>query len=105
MGMFLKTSLITALLAGTVAAEDLADKGRDLLAETRHVVDTANVTQLSTALELYRLDHGAYPDAADGSRLVAILEDDGYIRTRPHDPSVFRYVRLPDRDDYRLSVE
>jgi len=104
MGTIIKASMIIAII-GTLATKGITAKAEDILNKTQGVVDQANVSQLSTAVELYYLDHNSYPPAADGIQLINILENGRYIRNRPSNPSAFQYQMAAGSNDYILTLK
>lgn len=97
--------LLTLILGMVVVVNGAALRTDDLVAAATAAVNATNLRQLSTVLELYYADHGRYPTVADGTELVLLFEQEGYIRNRPLDPAVFSYEVRADGEDYRLTVK
>ena len=98
-------ALLVLTIGATITIGGLTAKTDDILASAHQAANVANVHQLSTALELYYLDHNAYPKAEDGSALVNILTSEHYIKSQPLDSSVFAYQLTNNGNDYNLSVK
>lgn len=100
------TSTVIALLIGAVVTiNGFVVNVPELLNHTKSVVNRANTQQLATVLEIYYLDHEAYPDVKGGEELVNTLENGGYIRNRPLDPKVFQYETKDNNQDYSLTLK
>jgi hypothetical protein len=103
MGLIFK---IIAFTAGAILTiNGISTKAENILAGAEQAANTANIHQLSTAIELYYLDHNTYPDAVGGSELVNILESEHYIKSRPANPSTFAYQPTSDGNNYNLSIK
>lgn len=101
MGAFL-SQLTIVLVAGTIIVNGASMDTSALLEGAKDTANTANVRQLSTALELYYLDHNAYPTAQTGPQLVNTLYTEGYIQNRPLDSTVFAYEQKSGGNEYTL---
>lgn len=99
----LSLQLGMALMTTTIVVSGITMNATDILASAKNTASTANIHQLSTALELYYMDHNAYPEATNGTQLVNTLFDEGYIRSKPLDASVFQYKQKAGGSDYSLS--
>ncbi|MBI3442734.1 MAG: hypothetical protein HY007_03120 [Candidatus Sungbacteria bacterium] len=97
--------LITSLIGGTIMVNGVLLKADDLIASAKSATNTANVHQIDTALELYYSDHNAYPQAADASGMIDELYDDGYIRSKPLDETVFKYSTKANGQDYTFTAQ
>lgn len=98
--------IIIALTIGTViTVNGVVARADDILASAKQAANVVNIHQLSIALELYYLDHNAYPDANNGSGLVSILYSGHYIKSLPTDPSMFAYQPIASGNDYDLSLK
>lgn len=92
--------IVAVLSAGVLSGYQ---KGNVLGAATGSVRQ-ANLHQLTLAVEMYCLDHGAYPPASTGRELVDILYREGYIKNHPVSPDDFCYKVLEKGDGYSLIV-
>ena len=100
------TLIIMPVILGTLLTVNGAlIKTDDILAETRSVVNGANMHQLATVIELYYSDHNFYPNVSGGEALVDTLEQGNYIQSRPLDPSIFNYEPQKNGQDYSLKLE
>lgn len=70
----------------------------------KQVTSQTNTHQLATVLELYYLDHNTYPNVEGGDALIETLYKEGYIKTKPTNPSIFQY-EIKNQGDYLLSVK
>lgn len=92
-----------ALLAGlTVEVGGAAVAANDLINDAKYAANRANVWQLNTALELYYMDNNTYPLDSDAEAMIARLLDEGYIRNKPLDISVFTYTPINNGQNYVL---
>ena len=102
------TSLIQfamVLATATIVVNGVVMKAPDILASANSAVGAANVHQLSTALELYYLDHNSYPVVSNGTQMVDTLYTGGYIQSKPADSSIFQYEEKNNGNDYSLTVQ
>lgn len=97
--------LISVVIGTSIVVGGITAKANDILASAKSSVNSANVYQLSTALELYYLDHNSYPAVKGGDALVSILQSEKYIKNRPLDPSVFNYQAEKNGQDYSLGLK
>ncbi len=98
--------ILIALTIGTfVTVNGMTAKADTILDSAKSVANSANVHQLSTAVELYYLDHNKYPPATDGSELVDILVSENYIKGRPLDAKAFTYQATKNGADFILAVK
>lgn len=82
---------IIAIMAGFVVMNLLPEQGKAQVQRAK-----SDIRTLETALEMYRLDMGRYPDAQDGllalrtppsdSAQAAKFRPGGYIKNTPKDP-------------------
>ena len=77
---------------------------QEILDETKSVINSANLRQITTALELYYMDNNNYPDVGDGEELIDLLKVDGYIKGEPFDLTAFDYQIKADGQNYELSI-
>lgn len=105
----MNTSLLQtaiSLIIGTVImVNGIAVNTDDILNQAKSAVNGANVHQLATALEIYYLDHEAYPNVSGGQALVDTLEQEGYIQNRPLDANVFAYAVKDGGENYSLALK
>lgn len=80
-------------------------KADDMIASATSAANTANVHQFATALELYYSDHNSYPHVTGGSAMIDELYDEGYVRSKPLDSTVFEYSPKAGGQDYSLIIE
>lgn len=98
-------ALILNLLVGSIITVNGVSANIDeIIDSAKTVTNSANVHQLSTALEIYYMDNNAYPNVSDGPALIALLTDGGYIRNEPLDASVFTYQLIKNGQDYVLKL-
>ncbi|MDO8590331.1 MAG: hypothetical protein Q7R69_03630 [bacterium] len=76
----------------------------DIINQAKASVNGANMHQLATVIELYYSDHDSYPNVTNGKSLIDTLESEGYIQSRPLDPSVFKYEPKKNGQDYSLKL-
>lgn len=99
------TSLLQLLMTlgtGAIVINGIAMSAPDILASAKDTANSANIHQLSTALELYNLDHNRYPLAQNGEQMIETLYTEGYIQGKPLDTSVFEYQAGQGGNDYTL---
>ncbi len=101
MGIVL-TQSISLLIAGFILVNVGSITTNAILDAATDTANVANAHQLSTAIELYYLDHNAYPSARTGKQLVNILSAEGYIEGKPLDASVFAYEQKDAGNAYSL---
>ncbi len=101
MGIFL-TQFTTLVIAGVILVNVGSITTNAILDAATTTANAASRQQLSTAIELYRLDHDTYPNARTGDQLVNTLYTEGYIENKPTDASVFAYEKIGTGDAYRL---
>ena len=95
--------IILSLIVGTtILVGAVAVNIDDIIADTKIVVNSANLRQLATALELYYSDNEHYPLVIGGDALIKELAS--YLRNKPLDNSVFNYEALNNGQDYDLSL-
>ena len=94
--------LVMAMGTGALLVNGITMSVPDMIAGAKDAANLANVRQLSTALELYNLDHNVYPAARNGTQLVNTLYNEGYIQSRPLDPTAFEYSVQAGGNAYTL---
>ncbi|MEI7891141.1 MAG: type II secretion system protein GspG [bacterium] len=104
MGTFLLQTTIV-LATATIAINGLTVNASDILADATTAVNGANIHQLSTALEMYSLDHDGYPQTNDGTTMINVLFDQGYIKSKPANSAVFAYTSKSNGNDYTLNIK
>lgn len=97
-------TLTAILTASVIEIGGVMVKSDDLVADARVVVSQGNRWQLSTALELYYLDHNRYPLDQNAESMIHTLSDEGYIRNEPIDTSVFEYYPVQNAQEYVLKI-
>lgn len=97
--------LITSLIGGTIMVNGVLLKAEDIIASAESAANAANVHQIDTALELYYSDHNNYPQVADASAMIDELYDEGYIRSKPLDSTVFEYSAKAGGQDYSFIAQ
>ena len=103
--------IITKLLSATVliatmtlTINGITVKAGDLLASASMAVAQTNVQQFKTALTLYYVDHGRYPEAEGSADMITTLESENYItENAPIDKSKFDYKVSENGQDYTLA--
>ena len=80
-------------------------KADDIIASATSAANTANVHQFATVLELYYSDHNSYPQVTGGPAMIDELYDEGYLRSKPLDSTVFEYSSKEGGQDYSLTVQ
>jgi len=96
--------LITFLIGTSIVVAGTTLDIEELLNYTKLSVNTANLHQISTALEIYYLDSGKYPDANNGEELIKLLKNEGYIKGEPLDNNIFDYQLKESGQDYVLNI-
>lgn len=103
------TTLLQAIIAATIGTvimvNGVALKADDMIASAVDAVNSLNIHQLATAVELYYADYGEYPNATNGQELIDILEEESLIRNRPLDANVFAYSLTQSGQDYILKLQ
>lgn len=102
MGVFL-TQFTTLLIGGVILVNVGSITTTAILDAATTTANAASKQQLSIAIELYHLDHNAYPSARSGDQLVNTLYTEGYIQNKPPDASVFAYEKK-DSGSYTLKL-
>lgn len=97
--------LTITLATATLVINGVTTSAPEILASAKSATNSANVHQLSTALELYRLSHDSYPAAKTGEQLINTLISEGYIQNKPADPSVFQYKQTNNGTNYTLTLK
>ena len=97
--------LVSTLIGTTITIGGLSIKSEDAVHSAQSAVNSANVHQLATVLELYYDDHQSYPDAKNGQELVDELVKDDYLKTRPTDATIFDYASKDNGQDYSLALK
>lgn len=102
------TKLLTTgiLLVGmTLTINGVAVKATDLVASASSAAGQANISQFRTALDLYYLDNGSYPDVSGGTAMINALETGNYIRENaPLNPDEFNYQATDNGQNYSLEL-
>lgn len=93
------------LATATVAINGMTMNASDILDSAQAATNGANVHQLSIALEMYSLDHNTYPEVNDGSQMINILFNEGYIKSKPTNPAAFAYHSKANGGDYTLKLK
>lgn len=96
------TQFTSLLIAGVILVNVGDITTNAILSAATDTANAANIRQFKTAIELYYLDHHAYPSARTGDQLVNILSTEGYIEGKPIDASVFAYEQRDGGQSYSL---
>lgn len=97
--------IIVLTIGSIMVIDGLSVSAGSILDSAKQVANSANVHQISIALELYYLDHNIYPNAIDGTELINVLTSGNYIKSQPLDPAVFAYQPVAGGNDYKLSLK
>ena len=100
----LLSTIIAAVVGSALIVNGVSLNVTDVINQAKASVNGTNIHQLATVMELYYLDHSAYPNVSGGEALVNELEADGYIKNRPLDPTVFNYQPKNNAQDYDLAL-
>lgn len=100
----LLSTIISALLGSVLLVNGILLHTDDIISQTKTSVNGANVHQLATVIEIYYMDHDTYPNVSGGEALINTLESEGYLRSRPLDPNVFKYELKNNGQDYSLTL-
>jgi competence protein ComGC len=103
MGVIL-TQFTSLLIAGVILVNVGSITTKAILGAATDTANAASRQQLSMAIELYHLDHNAYPAVRTGDQLVNTLYTEGYIQNKPTDASAFAYERRESGDNYTLTL-
>ncbi len=103
MGVFL-TQFTTLVIGGVILVNVGSITTNAILDAATTTANAASRQQLSTAIELYHLDHNAYPSARTGDQLVNTLYTEGYIQNKPTDASAFTYEQKDGGNNYTLKL-
>ncbi len=96
-------SFLIASLIGTVIIVNGATLDtQDIIDETKSVVNSANLHQITTALEVYCLNEGHYPTANNSAMMFTALKLSRYLITLPENAENFYYEPLNSGQDYIL---
>ena len=104
--MITKLLSIGILLAGPVLTiHGVTIKTTDLLASATSAAGQANISQFRTALDLYFIDHGNYPEVSGGAAMINTLESENYIRENaPLNTNEFNYQAENNGQNYSLEL-
>jgi len=94
--------LIALLISTTVIVNGVTLNTEDILNETKSVVNSANLHQITTALEVYCLNEGHYPIANNSAMMFTALKVSRYLITLPENAENFYYEPLNNGQDYVL---
>jgi competence protein ComGC len=98
------TQLTSLLIAGVILVNVGSFTTKAILDAATDTANAASRQQLSTAIELYHLDHNAYPAVRTGDQLVNTLYAEGYIENKPADASAFAYEQQGSGNNYTLKL-
>ena len=96
--------IIPLLIGSVVMVNGVVVKSEDMIATAQVAANQMNAHQLDIALELYYLDHDAYPPVEGGEALTELLADESYIRNKPLDPDAINYESRNNNQDYSLTL-
>lgn len=99
------TTLLSLLIGTIITVNGIGVLADDIIKDTKSAVNGANIHQLATALELYYFKHQQYPNVNGGEDLSAKLEEEGYIKSKPADPSIFEYQVKNNGQEYDLVLK
>jgi len=98
--------VIISLIFGALIVVNAADISVEEMINNAVIgVNEANVHQFAVALEFYYIDNNIYPAVEGGKELVKKLYNDGYIKNKPLDPTIFDYRPIKNGQDYLLKVK
>jgi len=96
----LKT-IFASLVGLTLTIGGLSINVGDILNDTKTAANSANIYQLTTALEMYYSEHDYYPMTRVNDQLLAELGP--YLRNKPSGLEDLIYRPSADGQDYELS--
>ena len=96
-------SILPLIVGTTITLGGVSVGVGDIIEDAKKAVNSANVHQLSTAIELYHSENNRYPLTSGGENLINELSP--YLRNKPLDSSAFEYSSLNNGQDYDLSLK
>ena len=99
-------SMSILLVSATLTVNGVVVNATDVLAEANLAAGQANISQFRTALDLYYIDHGKYPEVYGGADMIDVLEKEKYIRENgPLSADIFNYQAKDNGQDYLLELK
>jgi hypothetical protein len=105
--MITKLLYASILLVGvTFTVNGAVVNANDMIADAFLAAGSANISQFRTALDLYYIDHGKYPEVYGGANMIDILKSENYIRENgPLNVDNFDYQVEDNGQDYLLELK
>ncbi|TRZ80282.1 hypothetical protein D4R86_04575 [bacterium] len=94
--------LIASLIGTAVIVNGVTLNTQDIIDETKSVVNSANLHQITTALEVYYINKGHYPTENNSAMMLTTLKLLRYLITLPENAESFYYESLNSGQDYIL---
>jgi hypothetical protein len=95
--------LIASLIGATVIVNGVSLRAEDILKETKSVVDETNIHQIETALEIYYINKGYYPNVINKEDMLAELSSAGHLSRVPNNLLMFSYNAINQGETYDLN--
>lgn len=76
--------------------------------EAKETVNQGNMVNIMTAIELYEMDNGFYPDDTSENPLKILLGDEdeaGYLRMKSDDLEKYEYILSADKKSYTINIK
>lgn len=97
-------TILPTILGLTIMINGQFIKTDDIIASAWMAHHQVNTHEVRTALELYYLNNGNYPNVNTSSELFEILYDKEYISGIPPKPESYTYENIPEKDSYKFYI-
>ncbi len=99
--------LIVVVIIGLLSNMAIVNYGQKTK-DAEEVVEQGNMVNVMTAIELYYLDNGFYPDDSLEGSLNVLLGEGGntsYLKMKEEDLNNYDYVLSEDKISYTVSIK
>ncbi len=97
--------ILAVLSTASIVIGGVSFNAGDFLSQARDAEKVANLKQMVNVLEMYYLDHDAYPSVAGDNRFENLVRQAGdYLNSTPNDKEKYDYQSFNSGEDYIIKA-
>ncbi len=106
-GFTLIEVLIVVVIIGLLSNMAIVNYGQKT-EEAKEVVSQGNIVNIMTAIELYEMENGYYPDDTVEDPLSVLLGGEGstkFLKIKEGDLALYEYILSDDKKSYTIDIK
>ncbi len=106
-GFTLIEVLVVVVIIGLLSNMAIVNYGQKTK-EAKDVVAQGNIVNIMTAIELYEMEKGYYPDDTPEDPLTVLLGEEGttkFLKIKEEDLAGYEYILSDDKKSYTISTK